>query len=238
VSLFEKNRELGGQLLLAAATPGKYELGTTLHYFKTQLAECGAQVETGRTLSAAEIIAMDPDAVILATGSTTASPAIPGSELPHVALARDVISGAAKTGDRVIVAGGGLVGCETAMLLSEQGKEVTLVRISGKGRLAGELGPASRASFLIKLAGSGVKVLANAAVISINAQGAVITKDDSSVQLEADTIVLSPRPEPDESLLEELKEKIRQVEVIGDCAGPRGILEAVHEGYAAAGRIK
>ena len=237
VSLFEKSSTLGGQLLLASIPPGKGELGTTLQYLRTQLAEMGVQIETGRTLTAEEIIAMAPDAVILATGSATARPAIPGSDLPHVTLAREVISGAAKTGRRVIVAGGGLVGCETAMLLSEQGKEVTLVRISGKGRLAGELGPASRASFLIKLADSGVKVLADAAIASIDANGAVITKAGSPVQLEADTIVLSPRPEPDESLLEKLKGKIRQVEVIGDCASARGIVDAIHEGYAAAGRI-
>ena len=238
VSLFERQEDLGGQLILAAVPPGKSELLTTIQYFKTQMRTLGVHVETGRMISAGELIAMRPDAVIIATGSITELPAIPGASLGDVVLARDVISGAVQTGRKVIVVGGGLVGCEAAIMLSAQGKDVILVRISGKGRLGGSLGPSSRPSLLKKLTDSGVRVMADAPIESINQQGAVVRTKDGSIQIDADTIVVSPHSVPDTALLEGLRGNIGHIEIIGDCGEAGSLMRSTKAMPQPAGLIE
>jgi len=232
VTLYEKEQFLGGQLHLAAIPPGKEELTTTIKFLASQLTKLAIDVKLSQKISAEQIISLKPDAVIIATGSYTSLPDIPGANLDNVVMARDVISGKKDVGRKVVVVGGGRVGCETAEVLAKQGKDVTLVRMSGKGRLAGELGLSSRASFLIKLYSSGILVEAQSTIESINESGVVITKDGQSKLLKADTVVLSPKPSACIELANQLKGKIPQLHIIGDCVQPRGIADAIHEGFA------
>jgi 2,4-dienoyl-CoA reductase-like NADH-dependent reductase (Old Yellow Enzyme family)/thioredoxin reductase len=237
VTLYEKDKKLGGQLILAAMPPGKDELQTTIRYLSAQLYKEGVDVQLGHAPTAREIIDLHPDVVIVATGSVTERPVISGADLPHVFLARDVLAGNKLTGRKAVVAGGGRVGCETAELLAREGKDVTLVRMSGKNRLAQELGPASRGSFLEGLAASGVKIREWAVIGSIDKEGVVVSDSGVSAHIDADTVILSPAPIADNGILSSLEGKFPEMLVIGDCFQPRTIMDAVHEGYAAAAGI-
>lgn len=70
-----------------------------------------------------------PDAIIIATGSTPITPRIPGIDLPSVKHATTVYTDLSIIGDSVVVIGGGLVGCETGLFLAELGKAVTIVEM-------------------------------------------------------------------------------------------------------------
>jgi 2,4-dienoyl-CoA reductase-like NADH-dependent reductase (Old Yellow Enzyme family)/NADPH-dependent 2,4-dienoyl-CoA reductase/sulfur reductase-like enzyme len=237
VSLYEKDKAPGGQLIIAALPPGKEELQTTILFLTAQLDKEGVDVHLGHAVTAQEIIDLHPDVVIIAAGSVTERPNLSGADLPHVLLARDVLSGKVQTGRKVVVVGGGRVGCETAELLVRQGKDVTLVRMSGKSRLAQEIGPASRGSFLEKLAKSGVKIKATAVISDIDRKAVMVSESGVTTHIEADTVILSPAPIADDGIARLLEGKIPEIIVIGDCAKPRAIIDAIHEGYAAGSGI-
>ncbi|MGB2854885.1 MAG: FAD-dependent oxidoreductase, partial [Dehalococcoidia bacterium] len=127
VTLYEKQNELGGQLIVAAMPPYKQELALLSRYLTHQLEKGTVQVKTGVEVTPELVEVERPDAVIIATGSVHLIPEIPGMSTSKVVTAVDVLSGGVDTGERVVVIGGELVGCETADFLSQQGKKVTVV---------------------------------------------------------------------------------------------------------------
>ena len=234
VTLCEKEQVLGGQLLMAAIPPGKEELATTTRFLSLQLSKLGVEVRVGQRATVESITEMRPEAVVVATGSSTVRPDIVGASLPHVAMARDVIMDRKAVGQKVVVVGGGRVGCETAELLVSRAKEVTLVRMTGHGRLAGDMGVMTRRQFLAKLRQSPIAIEAHSPVERITREGVIIGKDGQSVLVEADSVVLAPAPGSDNQLAEQLKGLVPELHIIGDSAEPRGIADAIHEGFRVA----
>jgi len=231
VTLYEKEPDLGGQLLTASLPPGKGELATTITFLEAQLAKSGVEVKRGRQASVESVVAMKPDVVVLAAGSFVAPPDIPGADMARVVMARDVIAGRREVGGKVVIVGGGRVGCETALLLAQRGKEVTLVRMTGRGRLAGDVGILSRGFLLRELRESHVTIEADSCVEAITPEGVVIRKNGAFLTVEADTVILSPAPSPDNRLAAELRERVPELFVIGDADVPRTIAAAIHEGF-------
>ena len=118
VTVWEKSRELGGQLRLAAAPHAKREFATLIDYYRNMLARLSIPVEFGRDASPEEILESCFDAVVVATGSKPKTLRLPaGCTLPVVSAA-DILSGRVVAGKNVVVIGGGSVGCETADFLA------------------------------------------------------------------------------------------------------------------------
>ena len=113
-------------------------------------------------------------------------------------------------------------------------KDVTLVRMTGRGRLAGDMGVLTRRQYLARLRQSPMTIEANSPVERITGEGVIITKDGESTLVEANSVVLAPAPRPDNQLAEQLKGIVPELHVIGDCAEPRGIIDAIHEGFRVA----
>lgn len=231
VTVYEKEQNLGGQLIAAAIPPGKEELRTTIKFLEVQLSKLGVEVRRGEKASFDTVTELKPDVVVIATGSTVELPDIPGANLPNVAMARDVIMGRKTVRQRVVVIGGGRAGCETAELLANQGKDVTLVRMTGKGRLASEIGPLTRKNYLRKLRQSPIVIEAESPTERITPEGVIIKKNGQSILVKAESVVLSPMPTPNRQLAEQLKDRVPELHIIGDSVAPRGIKEAIHEGF-------
>ncbi|MFF9349222.1 FAD-dependent oxidoreductase [Streptomyces sp. NPDC014734] len=119
VTLFDAAGQIGGQLNVARAVPGKQEFDETLRHFRTRLAEESVELRLG-TRATAELL-VDFDEVVLATGVTPRFPAIPGLDRPGVVGYLDVLRDGARVGDRVAIIGAGGIGFDVAEFLTDPG---------------------------------------------------------------------------------------------------------------------
>ncbi len=232
VSLFEKEKELGGAYLLAAFPPGKGEICTFINWQKNQLEKFGVQLFLNTEVTDDMVLREKPDVVIIATGSIPITPDIPGVEKGHVVGAYDVLSGDVKVGDRVIVLGGGLVGSETANHLAFLEKKVTIIEMTSEIAMDEEFN--TRRLLMKDLKDREVKILVNAKAREILDDGVMVSIDGKDDRVgPADTVVIALGSSPVNALYEKLKEKPFRIVNIGDSFEVRNALDAIEEGYRA-----
>lgn len=258
VTLLEKERRLGGQLNLAAAPPGREELGTAVLSLRSQLARQGVQVKLGQEATSDLILASDADAVVVATGARPLVPDIPGVEGEQVVQAWDVLSDKIQVGRKVVVLGGGAVGCLVALHIAHMGtidartlrflvqhraetwntleqlvtrgvKKVALMETMPK--LGKDIGYTTRWTVLQDLRRYGVETLINCTAKEITKEAVIVVLDDEERLVPADTVVLAAGVTPQDSLYHKLKEHIRELYIIGDAKSPRKAYDATHEGF-------
>ncbi len=233
VTLYEKNSRLGGQLIQAAIPPHKDRFESLIKYLETQLRKLSVEIELDKEVTAALVEHLKPEVVVLATGVIPFTPDIPGLNKAHVVQAGDVLEGRVEVGDRAVVIGGELVGCETAEFLVEKGKKVTVTRRGSE--MAMKVGPILRPFFLDRLLVKGVTLLTGVKYKEVTPQGLVLTtKEGETRTIEADTIVLAAGAIPNNQLYEELKGKVAEIHLIGDCVEPRIIRDAISDGFCVA----
>ena len=192
VTLCESGDKLGGNLIAAGAHEFKKELNELNDWYQRQLKKTGVQVETGVTLTAEDILSRRPDAVILAQGASPAIPPVPGIDSPKVIDCVSALTGPAVTGQKVVVIGGGLVGCETALGYAQEGKDVTIVEALPKLLSAGIPVPEMNEQMLIDLLEEAqVTEKVNSRLAEVTAEGAVIDGPDGKETLPADAVVLA-----------------------------------------------
>ena len=230
VTLWEKEPRLGGQLIQAAIPPQKDRIARLTIYLQTQLKKLDVEVELGKEATTTMIEEFKPEVVVLATGVKPLVPEIPGMDQAHVVQAGDVLEGKVETGDRVIVIGGEVVGCETAEFLAEKGKKVTVTRRSPEMALG--VGRTLRAFFLGRLLEKGVTLIPEIKYNEVTSNGVVVTtKEGEKKTIEADTVVLATGAIPEKKLYQGIKDKVPEAHCIGDCIAPRTIRDAIAEGY-------
>lgn len=236
VTLFERGSSLGGQFLLAALPPRKEDILPYLRYGEAQLHGLGVTVRRGEALTAAQVAEARPDAVIVATGSEPLVPEIPGIALGHVVTAHDVLLGAATTGQRVVVIGGGQVGCETAEFLDRYAREVTVVEM--RAELAPDVAMVPRDALLHGLAQTRVRAMTSTTVVEITAGGVVVERGGVRETLGGvDSVVLAVGVRPVRRLADELGDLDGEVHVIGDARRAGSAMDAVAAGYEVGRRI-
>ncbi len=232
VTIWEARSQLGGQLNKASVPPHKDRIGTLVEYFQIQLKKLDVRVELNKKATAAEIEKFAPEALVLATGAEPVVPKIPGLDSVHTVQAVDVLEGKEQVGNRIVVIGGGLVGCETAEFLVEKGKSVTVVEILPE--LATAVGPSLRTSLLDRLKEKGVALLTSVRCEEVTPGGMVIaTEEGERKTIGFDSIVLAVGACPNSKLGEEIKDKLPEIYQVGDCVEPRKIRDATGEGYRA-----
>ncbi len=236
VTLFEEGLRLGGEFAVAAQTPNKEELSDALRWMIRQVRKSKIDVRLGQRATADKVLDLEPDAVIVATGSTPKVPALPGLEPAKTMVARDVLMGQVMPGQRVLVAGGGSVGVLTAEHLALMNKEITVLEMTDT--VAADMTPDRRYWVLSQLAEHEVGVYTNSSIIGVSDGGARVMHDGhEDIVGPFDSLILALGYEPNNALAQELEGKVPALHTIGDAVEPRSALEAIREGAEVARRI-
>jgi len=228
VTLYEKDGYLGGQTKYVAIPPCKAVYQDVARSRITAIKQLGVDIHVGQALTIDKIKELRPDALIIATGSESAVPDIPGIARKNVIGARWALSKEVE-GNNVLVMGGGLVGCETADFLASQGKKVTIVEMLKS--TAKDIGPAARFFLRKRLKDNQVVIMTQSKVKSVEDDGIVIETPEGEKKIGPfDAIVLAVGATPVKDLEEQARKLVPEVYVIGDAAKPGKILAAVEQG--------
>ncbi len=136
VDLYEKNAQIGGKIIPGCVPKIKYEIENYKKYLVHILGEAARNtdltVHMGREVDTEWLKNQDYDSIVFATGTKVVSPRLPGMENANVVQATDLLSDRALAGEakKIVVIGGGVVGCETAYWLKyELGRDVAVVEM-------------------------------------------------------------------------------------------------------------
>jgi 2,4-dienoyl-CoA reductase-like NADH-dependent reductase (Old Yellow Enzyme family)/thioredoxin reductase len=236
VVLYEKEKKLGGQLLLASRPPHKDKIKWFIDYLIEGLRD-KVEVRLGVEADARLLEKMNPDVVILATGGTPIIPSLPGIHRQQVVTAHDLLRDAVVIREKeVIVVGGGMVGCETAEFLAENDNHITILEMLDDMALDCE--PNTRDELIPRLEKYGVKMMTRTKLLKVLEDGVAADQGDGQEWVIAgDWIVLALGTRSQDAVLRELRGKCYKVHAVGDCKEPRGIQEAVYEGSRIAMQI-
>ncbi|MCL1802100.1 MAG: FAD-dependent oxidoreductase [Eubacteriaceae bacterium] len=239
VTLYEKSDKLGGHLISGSMHSFKAELKTLNEWYQNELKELGVRVFTNTCLNAESIKRMDIDAVVLAVGSKPIMPPIDGINSDKAMSSIDALMGNKPIGQKVVIAGGGLVGCELALDLAEQGKQVCIVEALGDILSSGEpLAIMNRMMLADLLEHNNVQIRTGCRIEGINSNGAVISqKDAAAEEIAADTVIIAIGFEPVESMARELYGSGFGVYEVGDGRNVANIMRAIWEAYEVARSI-
>ena len=173
-----------------------------------------------------------PDLIIYAAGALPVRPkSIPGIHMAHVVAATDVLQNKVPVGKEVTIIGAGLVGCETAVVLAEKGKKVTLVEMAD--HVLPEPVFIQNAMMLNQLLDHiNIKTKTSSKLMEIKEDHVLVQSNGQEEELSCDTVVLAMGFVPNTDLYEVLKDKYTVVN-IGDSVKVRKVLDAVSEAYDA-----
>lgn len=229
VELWEKSSRLGGMIISAGRPSFKMEINGLIEYYRTQMLKLGIKVKLCTTATAESVMAANMDSVIIATGAKPIVPQrIPGINGINVVTAIDAMLDKCTLGTSLAVIGGGLVGCETSLHISPRGKKINLIEMQPK--ILPEPIFHMNESMLTEMINNdkNITVHTGTKLLAINEDSIEIEKDGEKSILPCDTVVLAMGLRSENTLVEELKDKM-PVYAIGDCKAPRHIAEAVLE---------
>lgn len=238
VVLFEKERELGGSLRPAGANPIKSDVRRYADWsVRMTLRTPGIDIRTGTEATEELVLAERPDAVIIAVGSEQIRPRIPGGDDERICFAWQLDTGEVKAGERVVIAGAGLTGSETAVMLAEEGKQVVLIdRLPIEEIIFRDKNTARVHRMAMS---KGVRIMGSTSLSGMTAEGAVVTDaEGKETVLKCDTLALSLGVKKRTELTERFERICGRVYFAGDCVNRQGnITTAVREGFFAAMNI-
>ena len=234
VALYEKGDILGGNMRLAAYPPGKGDITNMVRSYIAKCEEYGVKMVMNTEVTPAMVAEAKPDAVIVATGSNPLVLPIPGINDTGVIHAGDLLDGKAAVGKKVLVVGGGMVGCEVADFLGELGHEVSVIEL--RDQLGPDVIPEHRKFLMKDFEAYKVQGVTGAKVAQFFTDGVSYTlADGTEGRLEGfDNVVLAMGYRNNDTISEEIKKIVAETYVIGDAVKARKALDATAEGLNAA----
>lgn len=232
VALYEKNQELGGNLIPGGSHSFKKEVRELNAWYQNELNGLPVEIHTGEAVTSEQLRNMGADVIILAVGSVPVTPKVPGIDDKKVLGCMDAFAHPEKVGQKVVVVGGGLVGCEMALDYAQAGKEVTVVEALPKILSAGIPSPIPNGQMIPDLFEyHHVKVLEGHRLAAVENGKVVLESGGQRTELEADSVVIAVGFRPAPSMAQELAGSGAVVYEIGDGNKVSTILHAVWDGY-------
>jgi pyruvate/2-oxoglutarate dehydrogenase complex dihydrolipoamide dehydrogenase (E3) component len=231
VLLCEKGPRLGGMLLCEEGIPFKKPLERYVEVMSRLLEREGVEVRLNTAVTPALVAEEAPDALLVAIGAEPSFPPIPGIHGANVIPGTEISKRLSEIGRRVAVLGGGLVGCEGALYLAGEGREVTVVQ---RSVLARDANPRHRPELLRRLEAS-VRLRTGYTALAVTEEGLLCrTPEGTEELLKADTVICAAGLRPLAEERDALRGTAPIVEIIGDCGRPGLIRDAVFRGHHAA----
>ena len=241
VSLYEKSHRLGGLLNDATVASFKEYMRLYLQWDIRQTMQCGAEIHLDTEVTPELVEQVNPDAVIVASGSTYVHPNIPGIEMDKVKTVSDVENHRVPVGENVVVCGGGIVGLECAVMLGMEGKKVTVIDQIPLEKFADGMPVFNHIELNYQLEKYGVTLVGGQKITSFGETGLETVDASGERQTFAgDTYVLALGVKPDNRLAQQLLSAYAEgVYVVGDCVSTGRLLaDANQEAFHAAIRIR
>lgn len=234
--LMEKNARLGGNLIPGGAPEFKEDDIALANWYAHTLDQLGVPVTLNHAATREEVLSGGYDAVIVATGSRPRLFSLGDDE--HTYTAAQVLLGEKDCGPSTVVVGGGLVGCETALWLAQQGKKVTIVEALDK--LMAVNGPLCHANhdMLERLVPyHGVETITSAKVKSFADGVATVETSQGERQVPCDSVILAVGYQEENSLYHELEFDVPEIYLLGDAKAVSNIMYAIWDAFEVANHI-
>ena len=233
VILCEKSDSLGGAIKYAKHVSFKQDLDKYMHVMEQRvLARKEITLLLNTTVTPEMAEELKPDVLVMAIGAKAFIPTIPGIDGKNVVPAVGMHENHAEIGKRVVVIGGGLIGCEEALELAKNGHEVTVLEM--REDVAIDSAYLHREALLLELEKQKehVKLLCNMSCSEIRENGVTaVTKDGQEQFFAADTVLVAAGMRPLTEETERFRYCAPDFQVIGDCHRPARVLEAARMGY-------
>jgi 2,4-dienoyl-CoA reductase-like NADH-dependent reductase (Old Yellow Enzyme family)/thioredoxin reductase len=239
VTLYEKDRQLGGRLKEASVLYKKED--THLRYLAWDIEEtlnCGARVVLATEVTPEMVLSEKPDVVINASGGIHRLPPIPGIDSAKVVSITDADLGTVPVGERVLVMGGGISGLECAIQLAYEGHHVKIIDMFPMDRLWREVMDELRSGLIEQMGLFDIELIDDATITGITDAGVEYrTSDGSSGVVEADTYVASFGIVKNRAFNLAIKDTVPDVHVVGDAREPHNIFWANMDAFNVAVEI-
>jgi len=231
VTLYEEKSEIGGLLVPGSTPPFKKDLRAFLDYCRGEVYDSDVKVQLNTKVTPDLVRQIKPDTLVVAVGGKPIRLNVPGGDGENVISAADALECVEKIeGERIAVVGGGEVGCETALYLSQEGNEVSMIEALDDILTVNEI---KNNSVVLRelLEKERVRVYARSNVEKITPSAVnIVSRDGHRKELEADIVILAAGLKVDETCTKPLLRSCPDSFAIGDCVNPARILEAVSEG--------
>lgn len=232
VILCEKEAELGGILKSEQALPFKHEMYELTGIYEKFARNAGVEIRLNTEVTAELAEKENADALIVAVGSTPLVPPIPGLDGENVVIVNDYYKQKEKVTDKVVVFGGGLAGCECAIHLGMEGKEVHLVEM--RNELAPDANVRHR-PLLLKEIDKYVIVHTGCKGMEVTKEGIICeTEEKEQILVPGTSVICALGQNSRTDIVDTLRDCAPYVAVIGDAGKVSTITNAVYEGYHAA----
>lgn len=237
VTLYEKCSTLGGQIAAAATPPFKGQLKKYLDYLIGQNKKLGVKIQLNTEINESSPELAAADKIIVAIGAKPFVPPIKGIDGENVMEVMEAhLNRRFEIGHKVVLAGGGLSGCDCALELAMEGKEVSIIEMLDE--VAVNALHINRTALIKKLVEYKVKLLTGNKILEFTKEGvAVESKDGSNQEIKADTVIVSFGTRPLNNLADKICNQYPAAKAIGDCIQIGQVGETVRSGFYAAWAI-
>ncbi|MEH7494041.1 FAD-dependent oxidoreductase [Neobacillus niacini] len=233
VTVYDKGENLGGTFGVIATGPFKKRIRDLITWYGVQLNKLNVQVNLNTEINVDDPILEAADKIFVATGAVPFVPNIPGIDSSQVLGVVDAHQKGVH-GEKIVVCGGGMSGCDTALELALEGKQVTIVEMLSE--CARDVMVINKISLLRQLAENKVTLLTESKVVSIDATGVTIEKKDGTMELvPADTVITAFGQKPSTDFPDAVRKQYNiKTTVIGDAEKVSKAANAIHTGFYAA----
>ena len=234
--IMERSDHLGGNLLAAGAPSFKEDDIALVHWYENEMRRLNVPVHFNTSVDPASKLYDEYDAVIVATGATPKKFQL-GENAP-VYTATDALLGKTPIGERVTVVGGGLVGCETALWLAQEGKHVTIVEALDRLMAVNKPLCHANSEMLERLLPfHGVETLVSSSVQKYEDGRLFVKTPQGEQQHDCDTVILSIGFRKDRGVFDAWESNAREIYLLGDAKKVANIMYAVWDAFEVANHI-